>query len=268
VDFQLPFTRTEYYNTDAKFISQFADTAADGSSTGAESSSYTRYNAGQTYRERWNTAVFAPTVPALSLSGWGGVVRNGNRVLLDMSMYGDGTGRGGYSSVTASSATLFRDGVEVGATDGTRLTSIDVPAGEAAYRLEMHSERDAVLSTKTDIAWTFRSGQTSAQTALPLWMVRVSPNVDRYNSVRGGVVHTVPVMVTPQPNAAVGSPSRLVVEASFDDGATWRKVPVVGGAAKIPPPRGDGFVSLRATAADSAGNTVTQTVIRAYRHHK
>lgn len=139
---------------------------------------------------------------------------------------------------------------------------------EAAYRLEMHSERAAWLSTKTDIAWTFRSGQTSGQVPLPLWTVGFSPNVDQYNSVCGGVVHAVPVTVTPQAGAAVGSPASLTVEASFDDGATWRQVPVVGGAAKIPHPRGGGFVSLRATAADSAGNTVTQTVIRAYRHHR
>jgi hypothetical protein len=267
LEFPLPFTRTEYYNSDAEFIGQFSDTAADGSLAGLEGASYTRYNAGQTYRERWNTAVFAPTVPALSLSGWSGVVRNGNRVWLDVAMYGDSAGRGGYSDVTASSATLFRDGVTVGETDGTRLTSIGVPAGEAAYRLEMHSERDAALSTRTDVAWTFRSGQTSGQVPLPLWTVRFSPNVDRYNAVRGGVLHAVPVTVVAQPGAAVGSPASLTVEASFDDGATWRQVPVAGGAAKIRHPRGDGFVSLRATAADSAGNTVTQTVIRAYRHH-
>jgi hypothetical protein len=266
LDFQLPFSRTEYYNTEAEFIGQFAATAADGMATGTEGNAYTRYNAGQTYRERWNTAVFAPTVPALSLSGWAGVVRNGNRFWLDVPMYGDGAGRGGYSEVTASGATLFRDGVKVGETDGTRFTSIDVPAGEAAYRLEMHSERDAALSTRTDIAWTFRSGQTGGQVPLPLWTVGFSPNVDLYNAVRGGVVHAVPVPVTPQPGAAVGAPASLTVEASFSDGATWRRVPVVGGAAKIPHPSGDGFVSLRATAADSAGNTVTQTIVRAYQY--
>jgi hypothetical protein len=49
--------------------------------------------------------------------------------------------------------------------------------------------------------------------------------------------------------------------ASFDDGATW--TPVSG----VIPPGGKagGFVSLRVTARDSDGNTVDQTVLRAYR---
>ena len=37
--------------------------------------------------------------------------------------------------------------------------------------------------------------------------------------------------------------------------------------AVVQQPRGDGFVSLRASAADTAGNTVRETIIRAYRYH-
>ncbi|MEV4757671.1 hypothetical protein AB0J86_21515 [Micromonospora sp. NPDC049559] len=58
----------------------------------------------------------------------------------------------------------------------------------------------------------------------------------------------------------------LAVEASYDDGATWNRVPVRDGAARVRHPAGAGFVSLRATAADGAGNTVRQTVVRAYRY--
>lgn len=53
---------------------------------------------------------------------------------------------------------------------------------------------------------------------------------------------------------------------SYDDGATWVVAPVVKGAAVVRHPQGQGFVSLRATASDTAGNTVTQTVIHAYRY--
>ena len=37
------------------------------------------------------------------------------------------------------------------------------------------------------------------------------------------------------------------------------------GTATVTHPRGNRYVSLRAHATDAAGNTVTQTVIRAYR---
>ena len=81
-----------------------------------------------------------------------------------------------------------------------------------------------------------------------------------------GAVHAVPISVTSQPDADTGKLAKVTIEASFDDGATWRRVPLVDGAAKFPHPRGNGFVSPRASAADSKGNTVTQTVVRAYRY--
>jgi subtilisin family serine protease len=267
--FQLPFTRTEYYDPGAGYGGQFAEWSAENQLVGSESTAYTTYQAGRSYRERWNTAVFAPSLPvgAASANAWSGVVRNGNRLVLDVPMFGDGAGHTGWGS-TPSSATLYRDGTKIGETDGTRYGTIDMPSDEGAYRLELHAERGApyALSTRNDTVWTFRSGQTDAPVALPLWTVRFSPDVDQNNAVRPGAVHAVPVTVTPQSDADVGTRARLKVEASFDDGATWRQVPVVGGAAKIPHPRGNGFVSLRATAADSDGNTVTQTVVRAYRY--
>jgi hypothetical protein len=60
-------------------------------------------------------------------------------------------------------------------------------------------------------------------------------------------------------------PGRLTVQVSVDDGATWQPVPVVGGRVRVEHPAGHGFVSLKAAAADAAGNRVEQTVIRAYR---
>ncbi len=63
------------------------------------------------------------------------------------------------------------------------------------------------------------------------------------------------------------------VSASFDDGKTW-STPVdakaLGGgrfsAAISQPPlsQTSGFASLRVTARDGAGNSVTQTIIKAY----
>ncbi len=49
---------------------------------------------------------------------------------------------------------------------------------------------------------------------------------------------------------------------STDGGATFAEAATVGDAAWVPGGRAP--VSLRVTARDRAGNTVTQTVIRAY----
>ncbi len=63
------------------------------------------------------------------------------------------------------------------------------------------------------------------------------------------------------------------VSASFDDGKTWSRAqaatslgPDTFAVTISQPPLGhtSGFGSLRVTARDRAGNTVTQTIIRAY----
>lgn len=63
--------------------------------------------------------------------------------------------------------------------------------------------------------------------------------------------------------------TELTVEVSYDDGLTWSKAQVRacpdGWTATVRHPAGGSFVSLRATATDAAGNSVTQTITHAYR---
>jgi hypothetical protein len=66
----------------------------------------------------------------------------------------------------------------------------------------------------------------------------------------------------------VHSPNRnrsLSVQVSYDDGKTWKAAPVIAGVVVLNHPKGPGFVSLRARATDVQGNTLEQTVIRAYK---
>jgi len=60
-----------------------------------------------------------------------------------------------------------------------------------------------------------------------------------------------------------------VVNASYDDGKTWQPATVVSDGAKWKvtvnhPATKGGYVSLRVTAEEPNGNSVEQTVIRAY----
>jgi hypothetical protein len=68
----------------------------------------------------------------------------------------------------------------------------------------------------------------------------------------------------------------LKVEASYDDGKSWATARTArhGGdgqfTATVTRPssvHGDAYVTLRVTATDAAGNSVQQTVNRAYLHH-
>jgi hypothetical protein len=240
--FRLPMRRSEFYNTEpgVVVIGQLVERIGEEIVTGTEATGYTAYRAGQKYHEVWNQGVFAPAFPPprTSLSGWSGVTRGGDTITFDVPPYSDGQGRAGWSSPTPT--ILYRDGVEVGRTDGSRWATVDVPAGEAAYRLELHGKRGAPFarSTRTTAVWTFRSAHVDRANvgALPLWAVRLTPESDASGVVRTPGVHNVAISVTPQPGAVVGRLRPIIVAASFDDGSTWTPVPVGDGRLYIRPP--------------------------------
>ncbi|ADJ47321.1 hypothetical protein AMES_5496 [Amycolatopsis mediterranei S699] len=97
--------------------------------------------------------------------------------------------------------------------------------------------------------------------------MRFTPRLDDHNRAPGGVPFLVPVRV--EHTDAQARITSLTVRVSYDDGGTWQTVPVQHGGgqwlAGLRHPAGAAFVSLRATATDSAGNTVDQTIIRGYR---
>jgi hypothetical protein len=123
----------------------------------------------------------------------------------------------------------------------------------------------APLSPHTSLAWEFESGHVDDETlvSLPLSVVRFSPHLGPDHTAPAGRPLLVPVSVDSAPGA--GSVASLAVEVSFDDGETWQPAPIVAGRhLLVRHPDSDGFVSLRATAADTAGSTVEQTILRAY----
>ncbi|WP_333769903.1 hypothetical protein [Streptomyces sp. IBSBF 2435] len=66
-----------------------------------------------------------------------------------------------------------------------------------------------------------------------------------------------------------GAITAATLQVSYDDGATWTSLRLdhrraAAWASTVKAPRSAAYVSLRATARDDAGNTVTQTVPRAY----
>jgi subtilisin family serine protease len=273
VPFTLPFTVVRYYNSDGgvqwrqKVYESWEDGNGNGCLCGWTADRWTRYTAGRTYPQAWIRGVFGPVLPDLDDPTERGVTRTGDTIAVDLPLYGDGAGRSGNSGDSGTTS-LFRDGVLVGDEKVGGSGTFVVPPGEAGYRLLVHSRRGApyALSTAVDAEWTFRSGHVDAAARLPLWTVRFAPEVDPTNAVPAGRPAAVPVTAVPAPGAKVGRLADLRVEVSVDDGATWSPVPVANGVALVPHPAGGGFVSLRATARDTAGNGVRLTVVHAYRY--
>ncbi|MFY1669249.1 S8 family serine peptidase [Plantactinospora sp. WMMB334] len=270
--FPLPSTRIEYYNTDGR--ARWFRSVDETTGTGAEQAYLTSlvappmaYRAGQSYQEQWSRGVFGPTVAAPPYEHqW--VTRRGDTLTVQAPLYGDGVGRAGFSSIATGRITLERDGKVLAGLDGVNGT-VELPPEVGDYRLTMTAERGgpATLSTRVGVTWTFRSGHVAGETPVrqPISTVRFSPRVDNDNSTPAGQTGTVPVTVTAQPGSGAGANETLTVEVSYDDGVTWAPAEVTAGQAVLRHPAGPGYVSLRASATDTAGNTVTQTVIRAYK---
>jgi hypothetical protein len=129
-----------------------------------------------------------------------------------------------------------------------------------------------VLSTSTQVAWTFRSGHVDGTTpqALPMSAIRFTPRLDLHNTAPKERMLTIPIEVQRQPDSAAGRLRSLRAEVSFDDGKTWQRLPMDrkadGGVVKVRYPEGTGFVSVRASATDTANNTVEETIIHAFRY--
>jgi len=229
------------------------------------------YKAGKRYREHRNRAVFGPgfSSPARAPEYW--VTRKGDTMTLVPLVSNDQLNWAGWPTDGQLRLTVDLNGRR--ALDVPHFVEVEAPAEEADYRLGIELTRGApsVLSTKVSAAWTFRSGTVAgdAPKPLPLSAVRFLPPLDNTNTAPAGCDFAVPFEVQRQPGSAAGTARTLTVDVSYDDGATWLPARVTRngqrGVAHVHHPAGTGFVSLRTSSTDTAGNTVEQTVIRAYR---
>jgi subtilisin family serine protease len=285
IRFVLPHTRTEYYNTDGniRWYSRFLDlvnTSPEQHSVNLESR-ITTLTAGTTTTDAWNKPVYGPALGNVLLPlDW--VVRRGDTIYFNPPMVGDSAGHTGFPesgyavSDLTGTATLKRNGVVVAtaAYPGTRTIppSATVPPDWSPYTLETTMSRGAptVLGTQISAIWSFNSSTVDANSVLrlPLWAVTFKPALNADNVAPAGSFQ-IPLTAVAQPDSPVAGINTITVQYSTNDGATWQNATVTGSGANrtatVTNPNTTGFVSLRATATDFAGNSVTQTTIRAYK---
>jgi hypothetical protein len=165
----------------------------------------------------------------------------------------------------------------------------------ATYRLDWttfhntaHGSIDPGASTETD--WTFRSGPGDPAAALPpgetcapdpsrscsfvpLLFVGYDLPLNYSEQATAGQPFTVTFTVEHQPGEVPPAGVTATVAASFDDGKTWSAAQTATSLgndrfsvtiSQPPLASTNGYASLRVTATDNAGNSVTQTTIEAY----
>lgn len=260
--FPLPATGTEYYLVrDVRWQQMILQHDAEWSRFNTQSSLRPiAYRAGRTYQARWNGAVVGPS--ALGDP----VVRDLTFLAAGVSMLSDGTpGHVGSGSYDSGRTLLYRNGQKIAENAEPGWIWAEVSMEVAQYRLSTELVRTADTSTRISAAWTFESGFTGeGPSVVPIMALRFSPAVNRANTAPAGRQFTIPIRV----EGAVGGVKALAVQVSYDGGVTWRKATVTksGGVwqARVTHPAGAGHVALRAQATDGKGNTVQETIIRAY----
>jgi hypothetical protein len=129
-------------------------------------------------------------------------------------------------------------------------------------------------STSTTTDWTVNAGPSNFgpnATEPPLVFADSRYPVNLNNEATGSS-QQVPIHIYYEPGGPAAPASwNVKVWATFDDGTTW--TPVYDGTAGSdgnvtasiqPPTSNNGYVGLRIQASDGNGNSVDQTVIRAY----
>lgn len=277
----LPATVTEYYNTDAgvEWTPSLVEIAGDFEAFAITEQPSARFEAGRRYPIDLNRGVFGPTVKAGEA-----VRRTGDTLSIALPMFGDGAGNIGDSSATGF-AMLRENGAIIAMSSTPGRLDFKVSESEKRHEVMAYARRTAPFELSTEVIglWSFKSSHTTSATPMPLWTIGFAPNLSDTNTALAGRDLVVPLRLESQPGATVGSLDKIDVEVSFDDGASWQPLRVEesgqggeGGEGPnpancheklvtVPHPSEPGFVSFRVKAADSAGNTVDETILHAYR---
>jgi hypothetical protein len=238
------------------------------------------YEAGEHHRRSWFEQPLAP-----GASPFEPPTRIGDTVTVSMGLL-DGAGNFGSAATSwfdqgfDTDLRVYRDGELLLETPWQSSASFETGPEPARHRIEYAVDNASVwaaLSTRTRSVWTFtsqrpREGERRVE---PLLAVDYDVDVDLRNRAphpreRRGP-HEV-VLTVAHPAGAEPIPvDEVALEVSYDDGASWQRVRNLrerdGGryvATLYDRSAAGGFLSLRVTASDAAGNAVEQEIIRAY----
>ena len=221
--------------------------------------------------ERWYAQPVRPGSPP----EWPGAYRSGDTLTGGIFSFLDQDGNAGFAdqpydrpSIDDVHYTLSASGTTIATGTEFAFSEIDLPHDAATYTLEIDATRTAdwwLMSTHTHSVFTFPSGPTNEYAGVATLQINYGVAVDELN--RG----TAPTTVSFDAYGSSDPLQSLAAEWSTDDGATWHPVD----AAETSPTSYEGeiappdcapscAVSLHVVAADIAGRTVDQTIIRAY----
>ncbi|MFI5895081.1 S8 family serine peptidase [Actinoplanes sp. NPDC051513] len=271
-NYDVPGTVVEYFNRDQQ--AEWLVSSGQPGYTHYESD-WTSWQPGRAYTVKWAGGVQGPVFPEPEFGQQYAARYWGDTMGGPGPLHGDGSGHEGFRFVRGGHADvrIYRNGTQVAQSSETpQAAQVPAAAGDYRVRAVFTSDPAFTLSTVVDAEWTFRSAHVpdGKLVNLPMTAIRFSPDLDVAGATKAGRPLALPISLDRQVGAARATTRSLSVDASFDDGRTWKRLVVVRigekAVALVQHPRGHGFVSLRAAATDTAGNTVAETITRAYRY--
>ncbi|MFD6970020.1 hypothetical protein, partial [Streptomyces sp. NPDC059949] len=275
--FRAPHRMTAYYTPDVPWTTATFEYELDEGALGAQYTNPTVYRKGRVVTDSWLTGPFNPSLSVNGADGRAQATRDGDKLRLDLPMFSDAAGhRSDSMRDLESGETVLRDGSgKVVARNGEPGRGVfDVPTRGQWYELATSAHRDSAewpLGTHVSATWRFRSEHTDGERPLSLLDTRYDMGgLDGDNSAQENRAFTFGLGVSRQAGASGGAAGidRVSVQYSTDDGATWKQAQVRGRDAyrKVTvPAMGSGLVSLKVSATDHSGASLTETVTRAYR---
>ncbi|WP_410623361.1 S8 family serine peptidase [Amycolatopsis sp. cmx-8-4] len=250
------------------------DSPLDGGMTAAPRT----YTGKENLTEDWFAPVVRPAIPR-GVPGMDST-REGDNLHIRIPEFVDSqAGHYGFNegddqaAPATTSAKLFRDGKLV-SEQPYAFGTFPAGADPATYRLDLSVRRDSpewLFGTSTQTSWTFRSARSAAPALLPLLQLDYAVDADSGNRLPAGRKARIGLSARFQDGMAAPDVRAVKAWASYDDGRTWRAVDVkrTGKSyeATIDHPSlgaTNKYVALRVQATDNAGDTVDQTVVRAY----
>lgn len=271
-----PVERTDHASTGAGQL--WHESVSVGPGALEERSGLVSYRGGKRGELNWFKPVWHPWLG--TGLGWG-QQRTGNTLEFNVPGWGDSgpdhTGFGDVwndDSMTQVSA-VYADGKLVDRKQGSGVYVWDADPASTTYKVVTDTTLDPErwrLATKGHAEWTFGSKETASdrKTFLPLLNLGFDVDTDLAGEVRGGRSVEVGIFSEYVKGARdVGTIGGGTLEVSYDDGKSWSDVRLDRDGAKaswdgrLKVPGSAEFISLRASARDDRGGSVTQEIVRA-----
>ncbi|MEV4822172.1 S8 family serine peptidase [Micromonospora sp. NPDC049274] len=256
--------RTDWVSADQRWI----DDAFIAGETGQHLMEVATYRADRPSSVQWFGPIQRPRM------GGGYVpVRYLDTVYLPAPGWGDGGGHIGEAYANydmVNRTTLYQGDKELNWGNAEYLQVSGLAAQRLPYRLVVENDRAAwtnPYSRQTRTEWGFSSAATGAESSAVLPMIQLDYQVAIDPAGRASRRAPLTVVASHLPGVT-GTIGAVTVEVSYDDGKTWQRQRLTrhgdGWRTTLAGPAKAGFVSLRTTARDAAGNTVSQSITRAF----